>query len=381
MTETYDGIVIGLGGIGSAAVRHLAARGKRVLGLEQYTHAHDRGSSHGGSRIIRQAYHENPSYVPLVLRAYELWQQLERDTGAELLTITGGLFAGTESSEVVQGSLQSAQEHGLGYELLDAEEIKRRFPVLYPRADDCAVYEKMAGILRPEAAVIAHLGRAKQNGAELHFEEPVSAWEITASGTVRVTTPKTVYEAEHLVLTPGAWAGDLLKLPSLPLQVRRHVMAWFEPDRDAGSFSPDRFPIFIWQADNQQIFYGFPVTGDPGTGAKVGIHSGGDICTPASIQRKVQAGDIAEIREQLDIYIPALNGKLLEAATCMYTMTRDEHFVVSPHPEHSQVILACGFSGHGFKFASVMGEILADFVIEGGTNQSIDFLSAQRFAK
>jgi sarcosine oxidase len=196
-----------------------------------------------------------------------------------------------------------------------------------------------------------------------------------------VTTSKTTYDAEHLVLAPGAWADDLLKLPSLPLHVRRHVMAWFEPVAETESFSPNRFPIYIWQADSRQIFYGFPVTGDPDTGAKVGIHSGGDICTATSIQREIQESDIAEIREQLATYIPALNGKLLQAATCMYTMTPDEHFVVSPHPHYRQVTVACGFSGHGFKFASVIGEILADLAIEGHTNQPIDFLSAQRFAK
>ena len=173
MVETYDAIVIGLGGVGSAAACHLASRGQRVLGLERYTPAHDQGSSHGSSRIIRQAYHESPGYVPLVLRAYELWEQLERDTQTQLLTITGGLFAGPENSAVVQGSLGSATEHNLSYEFLDAQEIRGRFPVLHPRPNDRAVFEKKAGFLRPEAAVAAHLGLAAQQGAALHFDEPV----------------------------------------------------------------------------------------------------------------------------------------------------------------------------------------------------------------
>ena len=381
MAETYDVIVIGLGGVGSAAAYHLATRGKRVLGLEQYTPAHDRGSSHGSSRIIRQAYNEGPGYVPLVLRAYELWEQLERESNTDLLTITGGLFLGAEDSDTVRGSMRSAREHNLAYELLDAKEIQRRFPVLHPRADDCAVYETQAGFLRPEAAVAAHLGRATQQGAVLHFEEPVSDWTVTKGGAVRVTTARGVYEADHLVIAPGAWANHLLKLQPLPLHVRRHVMAWFDPIDGIGPFKPDRFPIYIWQTSNDVIFYGFPATDCEHCGVKAAIHSGGDVCTPDSIERGILDRDIAEIREQLGTYIPALNGKLLHAATCMYTMTPDEQFVVSRHPEYPQVSIACGFSGHGFKFTAVLGEVLADLVIEGHTNYPIDFLSAERFAK
>lgn len=390
MAETYDVIVIGLGGMGSAAAYHLARRGKRVLGLERFTPAHDRGSSHGSSRIIRQAYHEHPGYVPLVLRSYELWEQLERDSEAQLLTVTGGLFLGTEDSDVVQGSLRSAREHNLPHELLDAAEIRRRFPPLHPKADDCAVYETRAGFLRPEAAVAAHLGLAAQHGAELHFEEPIADWRVTAAGTVRVVTAKATYEAGHLVMAPGAWAAGLLKLPlpvSLPpllsLEVRRHVMAWFEPldPKDTiKNFSPKRFPIYIWRASADAVFYGFPATDCEHCGVKAAMHSGGDVSTAETVERGYRADDIAEIRAQLTTYVPSLNGKLLHAAICMYTMTPDEHFVVGRHPEHAQVTIACGFSGHGFKFAPVVGEVLADFATEGETKWPIDFLSAARFA-
>jgi sarcosine oxidase len=380
MADTYDVIVIGLGGVGSAAACHLASRGKRVLGLEQYTPAHDRGSSHGSSRIIRQAYNEGPGYVPLVLRAYELWEKLERDTATPLLTITGGLFIGPENGDVVQGSLRSAREHNLAYEMLGAKDVQRRFPVLHPRSEECAVYETKAGFLRPEAAVAAHLGLAAQHGAALHFEEPVSGWMTTDTGTVRVTTAKATYEAAHLVIAPGAWASDLLKL-NLPLHVRRHVMAWFDPIDGITPFKPERFPIYIWQTDKDTILYGFPATDCDHCGVKAALHSGGDICTPDSIERGIQEQDITEIREQLAACIPALNGNLLHAATCMYTMTPDEHFVVSRHPHYSQVTIACGFSGHGFKFTSVLGEVLADLSMEGRTKYPIDFLSAERFSK
>jgi sarcosine oxidase len=380
MAETFDAIVMGLGGIGSAAAYHLATRGKRVLGLERFTPAHDRGSSHGSSRIIRQAYHENPGYVPLVLRAYELWEQLERDTQTHLLTTTGGLFLGPENSDVVQGSLLSARQYNLAYEVLDAKEIQRRFPVLRPRAEDCAVYEKKAGFLRPEATVAAHLGLAAQHGARLHFEEPIVDWKVMGNGAVQVITAKATYEAAHLMIATGAWASSLLKL-SLPLHVRRHVMAWFHPIEAIQSFSPGRFPIYIWRTSDETVFYGFPATDCENCGVKAAMHSGGNVCTAESIDRGIHDLDIDEIRNQLATYIPALNGKLLHAATCMYTMTPDEHFIVSRHPDYSQVTIACGFSGHGFKFATVLGEVLADLAMDGGTKWPIDFLSAERFTR
>jgi sarcosine oxidase len=227
---------------------------------------------------------------------------------------------------------------------------------------------------------LAHLRLASSRAAELHFEEPVSAWEVTGSGAVRVTTSKAVYEAERLIIAPGAWSADLLGPIALPLHVRRHVMAWFEPVRNAELFAPDRLPIYIWETHSGPVFYGFPATGSVKEGVKAAIHSGGDICAPDSITREIRESDIEEIREQLAEYIPALNGPLLHAATCMYTMTPDEHFVVAHHPEYAQVVIACGFSGHGFKFASVLGEVLADLTLEGHSRHAIDFLSPGRFS-
>src|SRR3712207_1531217 len=225
---SYDVIVAGLGGMGSAAAYQLAARGKRVLGLEQFSPAHDRGSSHGRSRIIRQAYFEDPSYVPLLLRAYELWERLERETGQELMTLTGGLMIGRRESELVSGSVRSAEEHGLSYELLDAEGIRERFPPFSPDPGTVALYEEKAGFVRPEETVRAHLDRAGSLGADLRFEEPILSWEALGDG-VRVETQRGSYEAERLVITPGAWAPQLLADLGLPLEVTRQVMYWFEP--------------------------------------------------------------------------------------------------------------------------------------------------------
>ncbi len=204
---SYDAIVAGLGGMGSAAAYHLTARGKRVLGLERHTPVHDRGSSHGQSRIIRQAYFEDPAYVPLLLRAYELWERLEIESGEELMTLNGGLMIGPPDGALVSGSAASADEHGLPYEILDASELKRRYPIFEPDPEAVALYEERAGFVRPEASVKAHLDRAASMGAELRFEERITSWETNSSG-VRVETERNSYEAERLVVSTGAWAGE-----------------------------------------------------------------------------------------------------------------------------------------------------------------------------
>lgn len=379
MQKTFDAVVLGLGGMGSAAAAQLAARGARVLGLERYGALHNLGSSHGASRIIRQAYLEHPNYVPLVLRSYELWRRLERDSEEELLHITGGLFIGAWNSDAVRGSLHSASLHGLPVEVLTPAETLRRFPAFHLGQDEAAVYEANAGFVRPERAIAANLALATRYGAELHFNEPVLRWEGTSTGAVRVTTADGAYEAAKLVLAPGAWAPDIFSGSELPLVVRRHVMAWFDPPGGLDLLLPGRFPIYFWQSAADRIFYGFPAIDGPCGGAKVAIHTEGDLCTPASINRTITAQDEQELRELIASRIPALNGRLLTASTCMYTLTPDEHFVVGLHPDHSNVVLACGFSGHGFKFAAVVGEVVADLVLEGETLHSIEFLSPGRF--
>ena len=216
---THDVIVAGLGGMGSAAAYQLAGRGQRVLGLERFSPAHDRGSSHGRSRIIRQAYFEGSEYVPLLLRAYELWEQLEEETGQQLMTLTGGLMIGREDGELVSGSVRSAEEHGLPYEMLDAAEIRRTFPAYAPGPETIALYEEKAGFVRPEETVKAHLDQASSSGADLRFGEPVLSWEASGDG-VRVETPKSTYEAGRLVISPGAWAPQLLADLDLPRRAR-----------------------------------------------------------------------------------------------------------------------------------------------------------------
>jgi sarcosine oxidase len=371
----YDAIVVGLGGMGSATAYQLAGRGKRVLGLEKFSPAHDRGSSHGRSRIIRQAYFEDPAYVPLLLRAYELWERLERETGQELMTLTGGLMIGRREDELVSGSVKSAEEHDLPYELLDADEIRRRFPPFSPNSETLALYEEKAGFVRPEETVKAHLDRAASLGADLRFEEPVLSWGVSSG--VGVETRAGFYEAERLVISPGAWAPQLLADLELPLEVERQVMYWFEPRGGLEPFRPDRFPIFIWEPDDGNMFYGFPAQDDRGVKTAF-FRAGGVPTTPETIDREVYQEEIDFIRGYLAEYVPDLAGRCLDARACMYTNTPDEHFVISLHPTDPQVAVACGFSGHGYKFCSVVGEILADLATEGTTRHPIDLFSPAR---
>ena len=381
MTRSFDVIVIGLGAMGSAAAYQLARRGRRVLGLERYTPAHDQGSSHGQSRIIRQAYYEDPAYVPLLLRAYDLWWQLERDADESLLQITGGIMIGPPESQVVAGSIRSAQEHGLQHEILDAAEIRRRLPQLTPGPNIIALYEQLGGVLYPEAAIRAHLRLAEAHGATLRFEEPALDWKAAPSGDrVRVTTARGSYEASRLVVAAGAWAPELLADSGLPLTVQRNVLYWFEPTSDHDMFLAERCPIYIWEAEDGSSFYGFPSLPGSPAGVKVAFHNFGPACTPATIDRQVHEQEVAYMRRWLAERIPGLSrGTLVEAKTCMYTLTPDKDFLIGLHPRHPQVVIASPCSGHGFKFASVIGEILADLALDGVTPHPIGLFDLNRF--
>jgi len=374
----YDVIVAGLGGMGSSAAYHLARRGKRVLGLERHTPAHDRGSSHGQSRIIRLAYSEDPAYVPLVLRAYELWEQLERETGEDLMTLTGGLMIGPPGTTFFEGSKESAEKYDLPYEVLDAAELKRRYPVFEPTSDTVALFEEKAGFLRPEASVKAHLDRAASLGADLRFEEELLSWEPTQSG-VLVETASGTYEAERLVVSAGAWAPKLLAGLGLPLEVTRQLLFWFDPKGGIEPFLPHRFPIFIWEPEDSNSFYAIPAHDGLRGGVKVSFfRADGKPADPETIDREVHDEEVQFIRSYLARYVPDLDGDFLYAKTCMYTNTPDEHFVISVHPHYPQIAIAAGFSGHGYKFCSVVGEILADLVTEGETQHPIDLFSPAR---
>ena len=373
----YDVIVLGLGGMGSAAAAHLAARGARVLGLERFGPAHDRGSSHGGSRIIRQAYFEDPAYVPLLRRAYELWEQLEADSGRDLMSRTGGLYLGRPDGPTVGGSLSAAREWDLSHEVLDAAEVRRRFPTMTPADDEVGLYEAVAGFVRPEATVTAHLELAARRGAELRFAEPALSWTASPDGGVAVTTAAGIYTADHLVVCPGAWAPELLVDLVLPLTVERQVMYWFQPDGGVGPYAPDRHPVWI-HGDGALQSYGFPATDGPDGGVKVAFFRRGQVTTAETIDREVHPEEAEFIAAHLRSLLPTLPGRLVAAVPCLYTLTPDHHFVIAPHPRHAQVTVACGFSGHGFKFVPVVGEILADLALTGTTDHPIGLFDPRR---
>lgn len=374
MNTSWDVIVIGLGGMGSATVAHLARRGHRVLGLEAFERLHARGSSHGDGRIIREAYFEAPEYVPLVQRAYALWRELQDDSGRDLLRMTGGINFGLADSEFVAGSLASAQLHGLPYELLDAREVHERFPGLSLPDELVGVYEPNAGILKPEVCVDAHLDVATCHGAELRFNEPVRSWSVDGDG-VRVQTSAGTYRADRLAIAAGPWAGQVLADLRLPLEVWRVVNVHFEPSQPE-FYAADRFPVYLFQVPEGD-YYGFPFI--PGQGVKIGRHDIAEVTTANTIRREIDPEEIELLRSVLERYLPGAWGNVIKTLTCMYTVTPDRHFILDTIPEHPNVAYGCGFSGHGFKFASAIGEVLADLATEGTTRHNIGFLSASRF--
>ncbi len=357
----HDVIIAGLGAMGSAAAYQLAMRGARVLGLDRFTPPHAFGSSHGQSRIIRTAYFEHPAYVPLLQRAWQIWLDLALQSGRELLRQTGGLMIGPRDGVLIDGVLRSAKQHGLAHELLSADAVRERYPALRPSADMQAVWEPAAGVLCPEACIEVQLQAAQRHGAQLQFDEALTHWTQDGDG-VRVITTKGEYRAKQLLLTPGAWIGSLLPALARSFTVERQVLYWFDPASDQSLFAPERCPIHLWETPAQRFFYGFP---DLGSGVKVAIHHEGQRSDPDRLNRVVSPTEIATMRALLAQYLPAANGVLRSAEVCMYTNSNDEHFWIDRLPEQPAVLLASACSGHGFKFASVLGEVLADLLLSG----------------
>jgi sarcosine oxidase len=370
-----DVIVVGAGGMGTAAAAHLAARGQRVRVLEQFSLAHDRGSSHGLTRIIRLAYFEHPSYVPLLRRAFELWRELEARAGERLLHVTGGLDIGDEGSEVFEGSRRSCLDHDLPHEVLSGRALGRRFPAWRLGDAAAAVLQPDGGFLRPEACILAHAARAREAGALVHEGEALLEWEATAGG-VRVRTNVGVYHASQLVLTAGAWMGGLLPSLARVMQPERQVLGWFGVT-DHVAFAPDRFPVFVQDAVEGR-FYGFPEFEIPGV--KIGrYHHRGETTMPDTLDRGCHAEDEAALRAAVSRYLPGADGPLLRSAACMFTNTPDEHFIVDRHPAAPAVLVVSPCSGHGFKFCSVIGEIVADLVTRDATAHDISAFRLARF--
>lgn len=374
-----DAIVVGLGAMGSSTLSHLAQRGHRVLGIEQFLPGHSQGSSHGDSRIIRELYFEHPLYVPLVQRAYDLWRELEDCTGRSLITITGGLMIGPLDGMVVSGTIRSATTHNLPYEILEPAEVHARYPAFRLADGLVAVLDPRCGFLDPEACNAAHIDAARQAGAEVHFEERVIAWTPDGDG-VRVDTSSGSYLADHLLISAGAWTPQLLGELNLPLTVERQVAFWLEPDETNVSYDRSRFPIYAYEYIEGSICYGFPRLP---RGVKVSIMHGGETArTPEDVRRVVDESEVRPVRAALQPVLPDLSiAPVRESGVCLFTNTPDHDFIIDFHPAHPQVLVSSPCSGHGFKFASVLGEIQADLLTTGTTRFDMSPFRIERFVE
>jgi sarcosine oxidase len=365
---TYDVIVVGVGGMGSATVYHLARRGLKVLGLEQFDIPNELGSSHGVSRIIRLAYAEHPNYVPLVRRAYELWRELENRVDERLLIITGGIDAGEENSATVKGSLSSCAIHDLPHECLDSTSLNRRFPAYRLASGMVGVYQPDAGFLLPERCIVAHVAAAQQLGAEVHARERVISWSAEHNGIV-VTTDHGTYRARKMVVTAGPWARTIIpELKDLAVP-ERQVMIWTQPLRPE-YFQVGAFPVFNMEA-HEGRFYGFPVYGVPGFKLGKYHHRSERVDDLERMNRECDVEDEEVLRAGISRYFPDANGPTIVMKTCLFTNSPDEHFILDLLADCPQVAVAAGFSGHGFKFCSVIGEIMAELILDGSARLDI----------
>jgi sarcosine oxidase len=383
--RTADVVVVGLGAMGSASLYQLARRGARVIGVDRFHPPHDRGSSHGETRITRQAIGEGEEYVPFVLRSHEIWRELEAETCEALLFQVGGLLMTRESGgarhhgqgDFVGRSIAAARRFGIAHEILRAPEIQHRFPPFRLVGDEIGYYEPGAGYVRPERCVAAQLDRARAHGAELRTSEIVLRLEPRA-GDVTVVTDRARYSAARVIVTAGAWVPALLggELATL-LSVYRQVLHWFACD-EPQVFAPGVFPIFIWihGAVGTDHFYGFPLVGD---GVKLAREQFVETTDPDRVAREVSPAEAA------DMYATHIRGRLagvsdrcLRSETCLYTATPDSRFVIDRHPESDRIIVASPCSGHGFKHSAAIGEALAEFALAGQSRLDLGPFSLAR---
>lgn len=371
---TYDAIVLGLGGVGSAAAYHLGLGGLKVLGIDQFDPPHDHGSSHGQTRIIRQAYFEHADYVPLALRSYELWRELEAVSGQKLFTQTGLLQVGPATGHVVPGVLGSAERHGLSVEALRPAEAMRRFPCFHVPDDAATAYEPAAGALRVEECVAAHVAAAQALGVEV-WKDGVLRWTASGDGVEATTLHHGAVSAARLVIAAGPWSFAALEQLNLNLRVLRKPQLWYATSGPQYT-AAGRCPAFLFETADG-VYYGLP--GFDERGLKAAEHSGGEpVGDPLSVDRELHPSDRERVERFLHAHLPGLEPRLTAHAVCMYTLSADEHFIVDRHPEWKQVAFAAGLSGHGFKFTPVLGQALAELVTTGRTACPIGFLRADR---
>jgi sarcosine oxidase len=370
-----DVVVVGLGAMGSATLFELARRGVRVLGVDRFAPPHTHGSTHGRTRIIREAYFEHPLYVPLVRRAYELWDELERESGRTLFHRTGGLMIGPIDGAIVAGARRSAVEHDVPHEMLTADEVRRRWPAYDPPDDHAALFEVRAGLLLPEVCVETYLELARRHGATTRTGERVQSWRADGQG-VAVTTDSATYRAARVVFTAGAWLRELVPDAPLPLTIERQMFHWFEPTARRDLHRAERCPLALWEFERDRMVATFPDLGD---GVKAGVHHEGETTDPQAVRRDTTPQEDADIRDILSRLMPAAAGRVVEARVCLYTNTPDRDFLIDAHPTHPAALLVSPCSGHGFKFASAIGEIVAEIVAHGESRFDLAPFRLDRF--
>lgn len=377
MAARYDVIILGLGAMGAATAMQLTKRGLRVLGLEQFDFAHDKGSSHGQSRIIRLSYFEHPDYVPLLQRAYENWRTFEADTGAQLLHEVGGIYLGPPDGLFISGSLSAAQKYNLPHEQLTRQQVIDRFPMFHLPQHMTGMYEPRAGYVLTEPTIKACIDTALSSGADLRSNTPVRQWSADQHG-VTVHTDNETWHADHLIICAGPWTSGIVADLGVPLKVTRQTLGWFQP-QNPDRFTPSTFPIWAMEDGRGGLAYGFPSMQDDQLRVKVARHVPGSACDPDTVNRATTEADHTQLQQLIDQIMPDEASPLIECKTCMYTMSADEHFIIDKHPHHGNVTIGCGFSGHGFKFVSVVSEILADLATNGSTSLPCEFLRLSRF--
>ena len=371
-----DVVVVGVGGMGSAAAYHLARRGYDVVGLERFDIPHSRGSSHGLTRIIRRPQYEDPAYVPLVRRAYELWDELDAIHSRRLLHRVGSVDVGPDDGEsVYAGSKRACEVHDIGHDDLTGATLNERFAGYEFPASYRAIHQSEGGFLHCEQCTVAHVEAAHEHGAAIRAREAVQEWTADEAG-VTVHTDRGEYVADRMIVTAGAWTGALLPSLSPLLQPERQVLGWFQPTEPA-LFEPERFPVFVAEVEEGH-FYGFPTYGIPGF--KIGKYNHREETgAPSELDREPDREDERLLRAFTERYVPKAAGPTMRLSTCLFTNTPDEDFLLDVHPEYENVVVGAGFSGHGFKFASVVGEILADLAVDGETPHAIDPFRIARF--
>ena len=386
--DRFDAIVLGLGAMGSAAIYQLAARQVKVLGIDRFSPPHIEGSSHGDTRITRLAIGEGSQYTPLALRSHEIWRELERDTGRSLLTTNGGLIISSAAKTSVThvatffaNTLAAAKRFNIAHEVLDAREIRRRFPRFNVADDEVGYFESSAGFVRPEACIGAQLALAEAKGATIHRNETVLGFDASEAG-VTATTDRAIYSCAHLIVAAGPWLPELVGHDVAKLfAIHRQVLYWFHIERNHDEFSADRFPIFIWELQGKpQGVYGFPAIDGPRGGIKVSTETFEATTTTRTVERNVTAEEIATLyRDYVAPYLRGVGSRCIRTATCLYTVSPDFGFVIDRHPHSERVIIASPCSGHGFKHSAAIGEALAERIVDGRSRIDLDAFGLHRF--